>query len=342
MQNCFFVLPTRIMAGCHRCRVCLQPGVWRKGNGSDPHCCSALCPLSIVLTARVKHPRDGGLGREKKRGFVCHCTSARSRTGHQAASLLPKAPTQKRSDWKAPQRPAAGLSHAGEQNNGTPMPGFRFSPPSPQLGSKLSALPAHRMEAALPPRSAAQRNGGRAPRGGSAARPQPPASSPPPPLRPPHHGAGKGDRKALERQRYAPRARARRSRPPKQRYESLRCWEKGEVGNWGGSLPPSCRAAPLPPRGGYHLHFVSPPARRPRPTNMVPEERGVKVTWRESGPAAARAAPAALSSRRPSPTREAASPRPRAVRALSRPSWGRREGSADRPKKEGGRGKKGR
>lgn len=164
------------------------------------------------------------------------------------------------------------------------MPGFRFSPPSPQLGSKLPALPGHRMEAALPPRSAAQRNGGRAPRGGSAALPQPPASCPPPPLRPPRHGAGKGDRggrEELERHHYAPRAQARRSCAPRQRYEPLRCRGGGEGGR---SPPPSGRAAPLPPRGGYYLHFVSPPHQHGAQRKGG---RG-KVTWRESRLAAAR------------------------------------------------------
>lgn len=230
------------------------------------------------------------------------------------------------------------------------MPGFRFSPPSPQLDSKLPALPGHRMEAALPPRSAAQRNGGRAPRGGSAALPQPPASCPPPPLRPPRHDAGKGDRggrEKLERHHYAPRAQARRSCPPRQRYEPLHCRGGGEGGR---SPPPSGRAAPLPPRGGYYLHFVSPPA-RPRPINMVPKERGGggrsrggKAGWQRR---AARARPRrrarqplARSSRRPSPTREAASPGPRAERALPAQTGAARE-SADRPKKEGGEKERG-
>lgn len=228
------------------------------------------------------------------------------------------------------------------------MPGFRFSPPSPQLGSKLPALPGHRMEAALPPRSAAQRNGGRAPRGGSAALPQPPASCPPPPLRPPRHGAGKGDRggrEELERHHYAPRAQARRSCPPRQRYEPLRC-----RGGGGRPLLAAIRPGrPTPPARRVLPPFCKPA--RPRPINMVPKERGGggrsrggKAGWQRR---AARARPRrrarqplARSSRRPSPTREAASPGPRAERALPAQTGAARE-SADRPKKEGGEKERG-
>lgn len=168
------------------------------------------------------------------------------------------------------------------------MPGFRFSPPSPQLGSKLPALPGHRMEAALPPRSAAQRNGGRAPRGGSAALPQPPASCPPPPLRPPRHGAGKGDRggrEELERHHYAPRAQARRSCPPRQRYEPLRC-----RGGGGRPLLAAIRPGrPTPPARRVLPPFCK-PARPPSSHQHGAQRKGGrgKVTWRESGLAAAR------------------------------------------------------
>lgn len=97
LQNHSFVLPTRIMAGCHGCRVCLQLGAWRKGNSSDLHRCSALCPLSTALTARDKHPRDGRAGKgEAQLRVLLHLSQEQDGTPSGLAASKGSRPEEER------------------------------------------------------------------------------------------------------------------------------------------------------------------------------------------------------------------------------------------------------
>lgn len=100
MQDCFFVLPTGTMAGCHGClcgsswghaeRVMAMTRTAALHYAPGPQ-----CSLQVINTLGME---EGGLGGEKKRGSGCHNTSASSRTRQQAASPLQKAFARKRSD----------------------------------------------------------------------------------------------------------------------------------------------------------------------------------------------------------------------------------------------------